>query len=127
MRPVYGVNLRQALRVPLLLSAELYETKRHKYVDRRSKFSKNLVDECSSVPSAVFNSFSNVQNTFYQVEPEMGYLSPGCRVYDLIDEDCADEEAMEVDEGKKKGYCNLIVDVTKTWKVSDKFKEPTKN
>ena len=57
----------------------------------------------------------------------MGYLSPGCRVYDLIDEDCADEEAMEVDEGKKKGYCNLIVDVTKTWKVSDKFKEPTKN
>lgn len=99
MRPVYGVNLRQALKVPILLSADLHESKRHKYVDRKSKFDQFSVNECSSVPSAVFNSFSNTQNAFYRSNDD-SYLPPGCRVYDLVDEDddqMSDIGEMEID------------------------------
>ena len=55
MEPVYGLNLRQALKVQLLLAADLHEPKRHRYIDRRSKFEAMSVDECYKVPSAVFN------------------------------------------------------------------------
>lgn len=60
MRPMYGLNLRQAVKVSILLSADLFETgKRHRYVDRRSKFDEQSVKDCfRNVPSAVFNSFA---------------------------------------------------------------------
>ena len=38
--PVYGVDLRNAIKVNLLLAADIHENKRHNYVDRRSKFSQ---------------------------------------------------------------------------------------
>ena len=38
MSPVYGLDLRAAIKVNLLLAADLHENKRHKYVDRLTKF-----------------------------------------------------------------------------------------
>ena len=81
MSPVYGHDLRQAVRITLLLSADLFENKKHRYVDRKTKFEQSCIDECYSVPSAVFNSFAlrNCENE--------DYLPPMCTVSDITDDE----------------------------------------
>ena len=99
MRPVYGLNLRQAVKVTLLLSADLFETgKRHRYVDRRSKFSDTAVKDCfRNVPSAVFNQFASFRSD------DERYDGPRCTVTDIIDDqddidgmDYGEEDAVDV-------------------------------
>ena len=77
--PVYGVDLRNAIKVNLLLAADIHENKRHNYVDRRSKFSQQSVNECFSVPTAVFNSFAVTQNVGFDDD----YEPPMCKISDL--------------------------------------------
>ena len=79
LRPVYGVDLRKAIKVNLLLTADIHDSKRHNYVDRLSKFKNGQVRECFSVPSAVFNSFALIQKT----HTEEGYEAPMCKVLDF--------------------------------------------
>ena len=103
MEPVYGQNLRQAVKITLLLSADLHEAKRHRYVDRRSKFSHEAISECYSVPSAVFNSFAlgalqrqgtmtNDSATDSDYEPAM------CKVTDWVAEIPLDDAHFKADD-----------------------------
>ena len=112
MRPVYGINLRQAVKVSLLFSVDLYENKRHAYVDRVSKFQQLSVDECFSVPSAVFNPNALTQRRVHGT-PIDDYLPPMCRVTDI--EDNYNSEEMIGND--------LIQDVTRTWQGSSRFFE----
>ena len=89
MKPVYGIDLRKAVRVTLILSADLHENKRHRYIDRRSKFSQTCIDECLSVPSAVFNSVALRNDVTYE-----DYKLPMCRVSDIDDQDDEMEDMM---------------------------------
>ena len=77
--PVYGVDLRNAIKVNLLLAADLHENKRHTYVDRSTKFADNKVNECFSVPTAVFNSFAITQKVGF----DETYEPPMCKISDL--------------------------------------------
>ena len=114
MKPVFGLNLRQAVKIQLLFSADLHEPKRHKYVDRRSKFSELSVQECFSVPSAVFNSFALSQRKVcggYQ-----DYLEPGCRVSDIEDTNAgSDGDEQMLFDGERPLVTDLIKDVTASW------------
>ena len=85
MRPVYGVNLRAAIKVSLVFSVDLFENKRHRYVDRKSKFEQIFVDECFSVPSAVFNPTALKQRRVHGVDDNDDYVPPMCRVTDIDD------------------------------------------
>ena len=85
MKPVYGVNLRSAIKVNLVFSVDLYESKRHKYVDRMSKFEQAAVDECFAVPSAVFNAQAVTRRRLYGCGGNDDYVAPGCRVTDIED------------------------------------------
>ena len=71
------------MKVTLLLSADLFETgKRHKYVDRRSKFSDTSVKDCfRNVPSAVFNPFASNRNIGLDID------GPRCTVVDIVEDD----------------------------------------
>lgn len=123
MRPVYGSNLRQAVKVFLVLAADLHENKRHRYVDRKSKFSQMSIDECFSVPSAVFNPFAAAAGRQYGLYSGEEYVSPGCRVYDFTRSNYKGEEVL-IDGGQEVPVCrDLIEDVTLTWKGGSKFHE----
>ena len=106
MRPVYGLNLRKAVKVSLILSADLYENKKHQYVDRQSKFSQISVDECYSVPSAVFNPFALAQRK--NETPEDDYLKPGCRVTDFTDSKYGGEDLI-IDAGRVIPVCKDLI------------------
>ena len=84
MAPVYGQNLRHAVKIALVLSAELYEPKRHKYVDRRSKMSQSSVRECYSVPSTVLNPLAMALYRSSDSSQHQ-YELPCCKVSDFDD------------------------------------------
>ena len=101
----------------LVLSADLHENKRHKYVDRRSKFSQNSVKECYSVPSAVLNSFANMQARSSGEE----YEGPICKVsdYEEIPKEAEapkdEDQDMNSQDEKPPRYRKLIEDITTEW------------
>jgi hypothetical protein len=60
-KPIFGADLRKAVKVALLLD-DLNESKRHKYVNKLSKFKDSK--ECASLSNAVFNQFCDREITY---------------------------------------------------------------
>ena len=100
------------------MGADLHENKKHSYVDRRSKFQQGSINECTSVPSAVFNQFALSQRTNV-----WDYQPPGCTVSDIPDKpgNAASKQQQKV----------MIQDVTVEWaaraeaEAADKQKQLT--
>ena len=60
-KPIFGSDLRKSLKINLLFD-DLHETKRHKYVTKKSKYLDADRKECFQVTSAVFNPYSFARN-----------------------------------------------------------------
>jgi hypothetical protein len=108
-RPIYGADLRRAVKVNLLLD-DLHESKRHKYVNRASKHNKPAVKDCYKLPNAVFNPYCQMKELCCLEYDFNGPSSnPLIEAIDLTLPDNADqpeqqtayEVQIEADKGKK--------------------------
>lgn len=97
---MYGRDLRDAVKINLLLHGDVHESKRQKYVDRHSKTNRHAVAETKKIASAVFNSFGlSVYKELLQDGEEDGieYQPSGCTITDFPDLTEAEIELRNLD------------------------------